>query len=196
MAPAVDGEPTVALSISSLLIPLVVVVAVPVASIRLFADEKPRLHDPASLRYRGIGDVENVDGRGLWHIRTAEAGNRIDLIAQDVPAPDSTGIAERRRKIARIDLLDGDLTILFGLVRITGTGIAQRVIDVVIAGGNRGPQVRVLEDADVGHQQRAIVWRQRDAIGIAPDADPANDRCKVVGFGDAPLRIDARLDLR
>src|SRR5262249_59365141 len=62
--------------------------------------------------------------------------------------------------------------------------------------GARRSKVRVLEHANVRDEQPAIVPRQCDAEWIAAERNVTDDGIKVVGFGDSPKRVDARLNLR
>ena len=89
-------------------------------------------------------------------------------------------------RLQRIHLLDRDHAVVSRLVRIAGAGIAERVVDVVVAGRARGPEMRVLEHADVGHEEPALVSRQPDAERIAADAHLSDDGGEVVRLGDLP----------
>ncbi len=170
--------------------------AVDVNPVLVRPDQRPGLHDLAALRAPRVADVEHVDRRGLRRVGTAETRDRVEPVARHIAAADAVGIAEAVGQVARVDLGDLDHSIVSRLVGIAGAGIAERVVDGCRPRRVRGPEVRVLEHADVGHKQRAVVRRQRDAKRIAADFDAADHGGEVVRLGDPSLRIEPGLDLR
>src|SRR5262245_9498675 len=123
--------------------------AVDVQSALPVTHPRSRFHD---LSPRGVcrtGDVQDVDRRGFRDVRAPKAGDGVGSVVGDIPTADAIGVAELVGQAARVDLGDPDLAIPPRFVRIPGAGIAEWVVDIVVSGGIRWPQMRVLEHADV-----------------------------------------------
>ncbi len=160
------------------------------------SDLEARLDDRL---HRGVlwgGHVQHVDRGALGDIGITETGNPVLAVGGNVPAPDPLRVAQREREVPRVDLLDGDEAIMQCFVGVAGAGVAEGVIEVLVTGRISWSQVRVLEDADVAHEQGAVIRGERDAIGIPTDLHPGDDGREVVRLVDETTRGGSDGDLR
>jgi len=118
----------------------------------------------------------------LQRVGTAEAGHRKCSILIDIPYADPLRITQCRRQGSGIDLLDLDRPRIFRFIRIPGPRIAERVVQIGISGRIAGLQVRVLEKADIGHEELSI-GTQSDPVRIATRTYVSHHGLEVIGLG-------------
>ena len=160
------------------------------------ADARTRLGRATQARLVGRADVERPHRGALGPVRAAQAGHDVLLLPVHVAAADPLRVAEGGRQVARVHRLDQQGGGFFGLLRVAGRRITERIVDVGVAGGAGRPEMRVLEDPHVGDEQRAAVGRERDPVRITARLHRAHHRGKVVRLAHQVLAGGAGGDLR